>query len=39
MSEVWQRNLSVPYSTQRDNTYIWQFLAKCQKLKKTNSKA
>lgn len=24
MSEVWQRNLAVPYFTQRDNTYIWQ---------------
>lgn len=24
MSEVWQRNLAVPYFTQRDNTFIWQ---------------
>lgn len=41
MSEdpFYKRNLAVPFFTQRDNTYVWQFLAKCQKLKKTNSKA
>lgn len=28
MSEVfYKRNLAVPFFTQRDNTYIWQFLA------------
>ena len=27
MSEVWQRNLAVPYFTQRDNTYMCQQLA------------
>ena len=37
-NELYKRNLAVPFFTQRDNTYIWQFLAKCQKLKKTNSK-
>ena len=26
MSEVWQRNLAVPFFTQRDNTYVWQHL-------------
>ena len=36
MSDVfYKRNLAVPFFTQRDNTYVWQFLAKCQKLKKT----
>ena len=35
MSDVfYKRNLAVPFFTQRDNTYIWKFLAKCQKLKK-----
>lgn len=26
MSEIWQRNLAVPFFTQRDNTYVWQQL-------------
>ena len=39
MSDVfYKRNLAVPFFTQRDNTYVWQFLAKCQKLKSYNQK-